>query len=62
MRQLTNIIKKGLGMKPMRVDAALYYLLSEVILEGLSGFYLDDILHTYSKAFWRHLSITNKAF
>ena len=54
--------RKDLGMKPLDSDPALYHLMIDGILAGLSGSYVDDILRCGTKAFRRHCLPTNKRF
>lgn len=43
--------KEDVGMKPLRSDPALYVLMKDNLLQGLSGGYVDDLIRTGNKDF-----------
>ena len=54
--------RADLGMKPFRIDPALYYLISNGILRGLSGSYVDDIIRTGDDKFRKISRKTGEKF
>lgn len=54
--------RKDLEMKPLRSDPALYKLMRDGLLSGLSGGYVDDLIRTGTPIFREHSSATNTRF
>ena len=54
--------RKDLGMTPLRSDPALYCLLTDHILTGLSGGYVDDLIRTGDDSFREKCKLTHKKF
>lgn len=54
--------RQDLGMKPLRVDPALYYALYNEVLCGMSGAYVDDLLRCGDKSFKNLSDVTRKKF
>lgn len=51
-----------LGMTPFKIDPALYYILCNGILQGLSGSYVDDLLRCGDDNFRKLSQRTNERF
>lgn len=54
-RTLDDHHRNDLGMSPFRSDPAMYKIMADGMLQGISGGYVDDLLRTGSAEF-RHLS------
>ena len=54
--------KKDLGMKPLRCDPALYVLMKDNVLQGLSGWYVDELIRTGNTTFKELARETNRKF
>lgn len=54
--------RRDLGMTPFRSDPALYRLMANGLLTGLSGGYVDDLLRAGTPEFKRHAAQTNDRF
>lgn len=54
--------RHDLKMKPFRLDPALYYILSNGFLKGLSGSYVDDLIRCGNKEFRELSKKTNERF
>ena len=59
---LANHHKEDLGMKSLRSDPALYSLIKEGILRGLSGGYVDDLIRAGDEYFKKVSQKTNEKF
>ena len=54
--------RQDLGMKPLDTDPALYHLVPDGTLVGLSGSYVDDMIRCGTQEFRRHCLSTNNRF
>ena len=54
--------RKDLGMTPFKLDPALYYLLADGLLKGLSRTYVDDLLRAGTPQFRKLSQKTNETF
>ena len=54
--------REDLCMKPLRSDPALYVLMKNKLLHGLSGNYVDDLIRTENKDFRNLAKKTNRKF
>lgn len=61
-KTIDNHYCKELGMSPMKSDPALYTTMSDGLLTGLSGGYVDDLLRAGIPEFREYASLTNRRF
>lgn len=59
---LDNHHIQDLEMKPLRSDPALYLLMTNGLLKGISGGYVDDLIRTGDSSFKKLCSMTKRKF